>query len=460
MRGHRLLAALGIMALTLGAGCSARGVVGLESGFDGEDNPDPSAQPRWVYPLEGALLARNVGRMNLQWSGGAGNRQFRIRVEGASRSWRLSADETVCPEGKCQLRVDDETWREIASAAAGGSVTLTLDAVDVPGGRVARSGRRSVSFSERPVEGQFFYFGSGNTNEQGALLRAQLTDGSPQTYLDARSRSTGGLCVGCHAVTRDGCRVSANTLNPAEFVFGQPETRRLLVSDADDGERQFSTPGAHLASFQTWSPDGSRLLTVFDGRLSLRDANGELLTEVDPSLAGPPGEDVVTHPEWSPDGRWVVLTRLATGQPKNQDIYHAGDILLMPYADGVFGPARVLVPHTSGSFHFYPSFSPDSRWVVFSSGDEPDPFDQVSARLRLVSVDGGPPVELARATYGTHVTASWPKFAPYFEKGRAFIVFSSKLDYGWVVEQATRATSDPFHPGWPQLWAAAVDLGA
>jgi hypothetical protein len=125
----------------------------------------------------------------------------------------------------------------------------------------------------------------------------------------------------------------------------------------------------------------------------------------------------------------------------------------MPYDGGKFGPARVVVAHDR-DIHFYPSWSPDGKWLVFVSAPAAGPraqsYDNAQARLRLVAAAGGPVYELARATQGTGNTSSWPKFTPFSQLGGQllFVTFSSKADYGFVVRGRTT----------PQLWLAAIDL--
>jgi len=458
--------------LVLLLGCSPGAIIGWDSDFGGPADPDPAARPSWVYPLEGAVLGRNLGGMNLQWRAGAGNARFRVRIDGESPVKPLLLSVDGCPGDKCQLRVPDALWLDVAAAHAGRTVTLRVDAVARPGGPVATSEPVQVAFSRQPLEGRVHYFSSGTDLSRGAIHRASLTDGVAPVILSEQSRSASGLCVGCHALSPDGCRLAANTLDPNDFIPGTPEPRTLIIVAGDDTERSFTPGGARFQStFQAWSPDGTRLLTQFGGRLTLRMPDGSVVAEVPPELVGPEGENLVTHPDWSPDGQWIVFTRLAPGASSFGDVYYAGDIMLMPYAGGAFGPAQVLVPSTGGEFHYYPTFSPDSRWVLFNSGQslpsdsrEPDGkftgFDEPSSRLRLVRREGGTPQELVRATRGPRATASWPRFAPHMEDGRAFILFSAKTDYGWVVEQRAVAAPESEWQGRPQLWAAAVELGA
>src|SRR5580658_1946773 len=119
--------------------------------------------------------------------------------------------------------------------------------------------------------------------------------------------------------------------------------------------------------------------------MSLRDGTtGALISTVSSSLLGVGGAaTLVSMPEWSPDGLSIVFVRVPPGEGKMGYQYgelaagdwiltDSGDIATIPYNDGNFGPSVTLVAHTPGTeYHFYPSFSPDSQWVVFNSATMP-----------------------------------------------------------------------------------------
>jgi hypothetical protein len=206
----------------------------------------------------------------------------------------------------------------------------------------------------------------------------------------------------------------------------------------------------------TLNPDGTRVL-VSDtgGALVLRDAaTGTALVTVDPAFF--PADKAAYFPEWSPDGKSIAFTM----GPRTSLFGFTfglsdGEIALLPYNDGKFGPATILVKQDADR-HFYPTWSPDGKWIAFCSapaGSQNDPratYDNAQARLRLIAAAGGPIYELGRATQGAGNTASWPKFTPFSQLGGQllFIAFSSKIDYGFLKRDRTR----------PQLWLAAVDL--
>jgi hypothetical protein len=157
----------------------------------------------------------------------------------------------------------------------------------------------------------------------------------------------------------------------------------------------------------------------------------------------------------------------------------AGDIAVLPYNGGDFGPAVTIVPSTTGSeYHFYPSFSPDSGWILFNSAAYPGcasdsaedktgldlklvhcvSYDQTAARLRLVlAKPNQTPIELTQATHQVNKTTAWPKFAPFQQGNLAFFTFSAKFDYGFLIKQAEIKASEGSYR--PQIWMSGIDLG-
>jgi dipeptidyl aminopeptidase/acylaminoacyl peptidase len=156
------------------------------------------------------------------------------------------------------------------------------------------------------------------------------------------------------------------------------------------------------------------------------------------------------HPEWSPDDQSIALTLSAEGD--SDWAVRTGSIGVLPYNGGQFGPAQVLVP-TGTEFNFYPTWSPDGRFIAFSTAPvamNQTSYDQTNARLRLVDVATKAVYELANATTKPGRTASWPKFAPVAQAGGLmFLTFNSKNDYGFFLPSNAA--------GAPQLWLTAID---
>jgi Tol biopolymer transport system component len=293
--------------------------------------------------------------------------------------------------------------------------------------------------------------------------------------------------VGCHSVSHDGKKVAAT-------FWGGDGTGGII--DGSNGMNFVlqpeppSPPPRIRWNFSSFSPDGTLLLTNWKGVLEIRDGStGQRMMNVPPDMLG----GLAVMPEWSPDGQSIVFVQvppegelgyqLSPSQLLAGDwiVGNAGSIAVLPYNGGAFGQAKVLVPSKAmQEYNVYPSWSPDSQFIVFATVTYPGSsitapqnlcpascqaaggsaptgyvysYDQDTARLRLVSATGGAPIELQNATHAMGRTATWPKFSPFLQTSSTgstlvFFTFSAKFDYGFVVQGGFT----------PQLWMAGIDL--
>jgi hypothetical protein len=100
--------------------------------------------------------------------------------------------------------------------------------------------------------------------------------------------------------------------------------------------------------------------------------------------------------------------------------------------------------------NFYPSFSPDGQWVVFTRTIGPG-YSDPSAQTWVVKADGTmPPIPLARANLGANLTSSWARWVPFAQTFGAvqepmfYISFSSMRPYGVRMPALAK----------PQIWMA------
>jgi hypothetical protein len=414
--------------------------------FSGKESP--AGGPRVVYPLDGSLHPTNLADITIQWQrGGAGQSLYRLRFQNERGTFDIF---TPCAEPECIYPVPDDTWAKIAGTNRDRDVRLTVTAAGTGGGTDAASAPVNMRFSPGRVEGGLYYW---STSLQGTY-RLSLGQKKAVPFITPGQ----GGCYGCHAVSRNGKRIAWTDMSPTGLLTKfRPET---LLSAPTETPDQRSGGRSVPSSTLTLNPDGTRVLvSEGSGALSLRDAaTTALVATVDPAFVGQ--GKAAFFPEWSPDGTRIAVS-LGTSIPANGTGigFNLADaeIAVLPYNDGKFGPATVLVARDK-DIHFYPTWSPDGKWLAFCSapaGAGMGPtvqgtYNNPQARLRLVAATGGMVFELGRATQGVGATASWPKFTPFSQLGGQlfFLTYSSKVDYGFLMRGKAR----------PQLWLAAVDL--
>jgi hypothetical protein len=233
-----------------------------------------------------------------------------------------------------------------------------------------------------------------------------------------------------------------------------------------------------------------------------------------------------TMPDWSPDGTQVLYVDTVApgttpaGGPAwfgnhNDDAHvFGGSIWSAPYMGmGTFGTPTVII-QSSGDNNYYPSFSPDGKFIVYNhvplqgskasiaactmpgagsntGGSCPnDSFSNPKARMMLLPTGSNMPVDLEQANGSpaaspVDTSNSWPKWSPFVQtyKGNAllWITFSSTRDYGLHVRNHTMVGGQPqiqcypsdtpetypntshgavFDPNCqsPNIWMAAINL--
>lgn len=449
----------------------------VKDAFTGTPLTDQASLPGIVYPLPGSMHPMNFGDITIQWHRGSDRlRLFRIEVKTDDERFHFYVP---CLEAQCKYTMPVPEWVDLAYRTRGKSATIIVTGSDETGGATATSDEITIHFSAEPVRGGLYYW---STALKG-LKRAALGAPKAVPFVVPNSPANQFNCTGCHSVSRNGAVLSfavayddtggfAIQSSPAD-VPASPYFRPTKGGDGRPQDRK----GDNVAL----SPDGTLAAVNKWPRLEVWDTKtGNVISSLSVGAAEF-GADYryAILPEWSPDGRSLVVTLThpnRDGTKCDWTFYSCtGTIGILPYEGGQFGAARVLVanaPEAPRAHHFYPSWSPDGRWIAFVSAPKPVSDSEVSASqrhgvLRLVPAEGGPHVcpgpnchELTNATQYTAAIAdmrmgkgsSWPKFTPFAQPragadaGRfVFLAFSSRIDYGFLASRRT------------QLWLAAVD---
>jgi hypothetical protein len=209
-------------------------------------------------------------------------------------------------------------------------------------------------------------------------------------------------------------------------------------------------------NFAAYSPDGNRMVASSAGTLKVIDTsggadNGKVLQVL---ADGTPGH-YASHPDWSADGSRIVYVDVGGPQNDTEWVFTKGSLVVVSdMGMGVFGNAQTIVK-SNGENNYYPSFSPDGKWVLFNRGSN-SAYNDATAEAYVVSSDGAiGPIALGNANSTLpSQTNSWPRWSPFVihepTGDLMYFTFSSTRDYGIEIVQNPMALQ-------PQVWMAAFD---
>lgn len=384
-----------------------------------------------VYPSHGTMFPRNLAPVLHQWDAPAGLDIFELRFDSDVAHVRfLTTSRSLLPNATA--------WEWLAATHAGSSVEVTLRAVSRSDPTTVHRARTITElFSRSEVLGALYYWSTGAAGVMRAHVSAHV---ATRFYTDPESGDR--TCVSCHTVSRDGRRMAV--------AYGGERLREVTVPD-----RELLIPSDPMArgreyGWGTFNPGATRLLYAHRGVLRLLDAE----TGAELGTVTLPAGRWATHPDWSPDGRYVVVAYAGGRAPSNKEV-QGSSLARIPVLEGDrFGDPEILVASTGANDTLsFPSYSPDSRWIVFvrSTGRSKD---NPTSRLVLVSASGGTPIELTILNQRVRdrddvidVGNSMPTWAPSTRPEVFWLAFSSIRDYGNVLRGARR----------DQLWGAAID---
>jgi hypothetical protein len=464
----------------------------LQSGLDG--TPDPSQLPTIAYPPAGALFPINIAPLEVHAQKSDPSQSI-ARVTFASgsdlqfayyESCAASPNPTQFPNA-CIVTIDTSFATQLAGVSEADDVTITVRLAAADGTMLGESQPITAAWSKTPLSGGLYYWttaGTGDTTFNTAVARYDF-DGdasAPSIYLSSASAPAvpqgQTQCIGCHAVSKDGTKLA--------FALGGSEPGYYALWDvASQTATATEFPSTPFAEMTTFSPDGSRAITMNYGDLSLRAANASLGMDTDnlfPEVQQQFGTgEKASHPFWSPTGAHIAFVSwtpsasdISTGHDTG-DMVQGGQIWVAS-SDGTqpTAAASILVPRASGLTSYYPAISDDDNFVVFDQSSCAGPpntsaqgwglgacdgYNDISATLMLVPTTGGTPLALTNANGGANpvITNSWPRWSPdhgtFRGKQLYWVAFSSRRAYGLSLQSG--AGSDVTKP---QLWFAAVAI--
>lgn len=403
---------------------------------------DPGASPTVVYPETGVLIPPNMNSLEFHFIPAPGQTLFQFSFHAPTQNLEVYVGCTPLGAG-CVFTPDQTFWKELVAYARGTApVSWTLRGVD-GAGKVGASAEQTMIFSKNDIIGGIYYW-----NTRGVIQRYDF--GNPgkaaEQYLTPASGGA-AICVGCHALSRDGRYIAIGKDIPSPAPYTVFNVANKTVHSA--GGKPFNGQ----SNFFSFSPDSAYLL--FSGGINVQQrdlATGALAS----GMVAKPG----TMPDWSPDGTLLVYAKPKTAPFAPQPGVSSASLELLSYGGGSsWTNPKTLVPFT-GQNSYYPAFSPDSQWVVFNrspgnhesysnSRPDSDAGTVPDGELWAVSRSGGALIQLAHATRSKW--SSWPKWAPnvqtYYDGTVMWLTFSSSRAYGLRLADGAKT----------QLWMVGFD---
>jgi hypothetical protein len=474
-----------------------------------DGNPSGAA-PTLAYPLDGALFPYQYGDLAFQVvTTTASQTLARVALEGDAIDLKVYAPCTPIASpaiaGACSVALPPDLEKDLAGASEAPHLTETVRLASADGSSLVESATISARWSSMHLSGALYFWSSPPTTGGSAsqLVRQNLDMAGSPPVIYMQNADLAPLdpslqyyqpCFGCHAISQDGKKMAltiggSDVQNGSQFALFDVATKQAVASGSQKAVRLKANTSSFkgFAVFSTFSPDGMHLVQSLQGQLLPRTADATLANEAGPLFSGASTDPALTMPFWSPKGdSFAFVGYVPSGSPA----YDTGDlngnetvgaqIWTAPVAGASFGTPKLLVPRVSGASEYYPAISDDGAVVVFNEsscdgasspgadgyGQNPcDGYDDPSARLRLVAVSGGTPVELDRASgrsagwpKSSTWTNSWPRWAPahgqFQGKTLYWIAFSSRRPYGATLPGSEDGSTQP------QLWFAAVAVSA
>ena len=393
----------------------------------------------WLYPEDGVNIPRNTPSIDFQWSDLAAD-TYRLELRSASTDLTVF---TTAPGWEAAA----DLWTAIVATNAGGEVELDLTAATADG--LVSSAPLRVAVNRMDAAGSILYW---STSTQG-FMKIPYGDESEE-FLTVNQT---GRCQGCHAVSSEG--LFAFTYDGGNGPLG---VKTLGLDDVMPPENT-----TFFGNFKSFSPDSDYLITTYGGALLLYDGRtSEYLHDV-PLPEG----TFATHVDWSPDGDRLVVTLHDGGEGwADWVLTSGGRIAVMDHlGDGGFGTPEVLHDPDDPFRAYYPTWSPDGRWIAFnvSTGDA---YDDPDAELWVIDGDGGDPVLLEAANQVGELSNSWPRWGPLPDDDILWLTFASRRAYGrysdpelpnpqiWVAGFDPRLARQGEDPSWPAFWLPGQDI--
>jgi len=434
--------------------------------------PDATASGVLLYPYDETVFARGILAPELMWEGGAAGDRYRVQIR--QDYTELSA--YIVADPPSSYLMDPSVWTRLTESNQGEPVSVEVQRLGADGQAHAVMGE-TWTIAQGSLRGTIYYWAINRGGlmriDPGASAPVPIFDSGPATDLGSPApanydgtvppwteNSAHQKCVSCHTVNRNGTAIAAvfeRKENPASawglIDLTQATPTLLAISDYNDN-----------TIFVGLNPD-ARYAAVNKSNFRMQLINNLTGAVVPSAFDG--FTDSIADPSFSPDGRRIAFSSNVTGGYPVEFWRADLDVMDFDQASATLSNRRMVANGGTEAIAF-PSFTPDSDWVVYQKGDYsrakygPGPaFLHGVDDLYITDVAGVVGEQGLDAANGVGVLPAnnahlnyEPRVNPIAVGGYAWVVFVSPRDYGHKM----RATSDPTNENRKQLWVTAVDL--
>jgi Tol biopolymer transport system component len=442
----------------------------LSSGDQSKFNtPDATPSGTLLYPYDQTVFARGILPPELMWNGGNAGDSYRVAI--TDQYVDLAAYVTADPPSRWLMA--QSWWDALTESNTGGPVSVKVERLDATGAHAAMG--ETWTIAPGSLRGTIYYWavnlGQIVKITPGANAPVAAFDPGPYDQLGTPAPSnynnqsppwqdtgSGSRCVACHTVSKDGSTIAA--VFSADGTYGGSRGPWGSVNSTSETIQALGDYTAEVR-FLALTPDGQYVVSNSDGfTMALSNAqNGTPIASALDSL----GQNAA-DPQFSPDGTLLAFAGNVVGsypvEFTSSDLeVSSANMTAAPY----FGAPQTIVAG-GGQAIAFPSFTPDSAWIVYQRGD----YSRASYGTGLTGHDDlymadvaktAGEVKLAQAD-GVGVLAAKdaqrsyePRVNPVSVGGYYWVVFVSPRDYGNVMVSTTDSTTENHK----QLWVAAID---
>ena len=456
----------------------------LQAGATADGGADPSFT--WLYPYDATVFPHGLSAPTMQFAGTALDAAM-VHVTFSG----LDYTGFYGPSTPGRVQLSPTAWTAITGSAAG-TDAVQVQVTKILGGVVSGPITETWTIAPGSLSGSLYYnsYNSTIANNSGAVLKLHPGEAAPTVVIPS---NINGECHVCHAVSADG-----TTMVAADELVTPPSDGGYAPTDGVYDLTKSATK-LYDAPNRTWDfgalyPDGSRFLRFGavpwtnpsapwapDVR-GLGNGSTDLPTILyTPQTGTPlaaPGLDGTNlnmmMPAFSPDGKEVAFTHYDTG------LGHTIAVMDFDQPTSTFSNLRDVATLPANLYAGWPTFTPDDQYLFFAAGTSNE-YDSLSDNASItpeptsdIYIAHVPTKTIATADQLNGVLAGKvylpladdphlnfePTILPVAAGGYYWVVFTSRRNYGNVVN------GDPYvgMGGAPsprkKLWVAAISIAA